>query len=44
VARRLAAVCPRASEHVFPDLHHLTPPYRDDPEQLARVLISFWFA
>jgi pimeloyl-ACP methyl ester carboxylesterase len=42
VARRLIAVCPRASEHVFPALHHFAPPHREEPEALARVLLGFW--
>jgi pimeloyl-ACP methyl ester carboxylesterase len=41
-ARRLMAVCPRASEHVFPVLHHFTPPYRDEPGELTRLLLGFW--
>jgi pimeloyl-ACP methyl ester carboxylesterase len=44
VARRLIAVCPRASEHVFPALHHFTPPFRDAPEELASVLLGLWLA
>jgi len=42
VGRRLMAVCPRASEHVFPALHHFAPPYRDEPEELAHILLGFW--
>jgi pimeloyl-ACP methyl ester carboxylesterase len=42
VARRLMAVCPSASEHVFPALHHFAPPYREEPEQLANVLMRLW--
>jgi pimeloyl-ACP methyl ester carboxylesterase len=42
VARRLEAVCPAASEHVFPALHHLAPPFREEPEELARLLLGFW--
>jgi pimeloyl-ACP methyl ester carboxylesterase len=42
VARRVMQVCPRASERVFPALHHFTPPYRDAPEELADVLGRFW--
>jgi pimeloyl-ACP methyl ester carboxylesterase len=42
VARRLEAVCPEASEHVFPGLHHFAPPYRDQPERLERVLLGLW--
>jgi pimeloyl-ACP methyl ester carboxylesterase len=41
VARRLEAVCPQASEHVFPDLHHFAPPQREEPEELAQVLRGF---
>jgi pimeloyl-ACP methyl ester carboxylesterase len=41
-ALRLIAVCPRASEHVFPTLHHFAPPYRDEPGELARLLPTFW--
>ena len=44
VARRLEAVCPRASEHVFPALHHFAPPFREEPEQLATLLVGFWLA
>jgi len=42
VGRRLKAVCPRASQHVFPALHHFAPPFREEPEQLANVLLGFW--
>jgi pimeloyl-ACP methyl ester carboxylesterase len=42
VGRRLEAVCPEASEHVFPELHHFAPPHREEPEELAQVLRSFW--
>ena len=42
VARRLVQVCPRASEHVFPALHHFAPPYRDEPEELSHLLLGFW--
>ncbi len=44
VARRLMAVCPTASEYVFPALHHFAPPYREEPGALARVLLDFWRA
>ena len=42
VARRLEGVCPEASEHDFPYLHHFAPPYRELPERLERVLLGFW--
>lgn len=42
VARRLAQMSPQASEHVFPALHHFAPPYRDEPEELAHLLLGFW--
>ena len=42
VARRLMQVCPRASEHVFANLHHFAPPYREQPEELAHLLRGFW--
>ena len=42
VARRIQEVCPQAAEHVFPDLHHFAPPYREEPEELARVMHRFW--
>jgi pimeloyl-ACP methyl ester carboxylesterase len=42
VARRLMFVCPQASEHVFPALHHFAPPYRDEPDELAHILLDFW--
>ncbi|HEX5556501.1 MAG TPA: alpha/beta fold hydrolase [Gaiellales bacterium] len=44
VARRLMAVCPRASEHVFSTLHHFAPPYREQPEELAGLLLDLWGA
>ncbi len=40
VARRIMEVCPRASEHVFSDLHHFAPPYREEPEELAGLLLG----
>jgi pimeloyl-ACP methyl ester carboxylesterase len=40
--RRLMQVCPRSFEHVFPALHHFAPPHREEPEELAHVLRSFW--
>jgi hypothetical protein len=42
VARRVMDVCPRASEHLFPALHHFAPPYREAPDALADVLSGFW--
>ena len=42
VSRRLGEVCPDAREHVFPHLHHFTPPFRDAPEELAAVLLALW--
>jgi hypothetical protein len=36
------AVCPRASEYVFPALHHFAPPYREEPGAFAQVLFDFW--
>jgi pimeloyl-ACP methyl ester carboxylesterase len=42
VSRRLAEVCPDAGEHVFPALHHFAPPFRDEPEALAAVLLELW--
>jgi pimeloyl-ACP methyl ester carboxylesterase len=44
VARRVMHVCPPASEHVFRDLHHFAPPYREEPEELAGLLLGFWGA
>ncbi len=41
-SRRLAEVCPDAREHVFPELHHFAPPFRDEPEALASVLLDLW--
>jgi pimeloyl-ACP methyl ester carboxylesterase len=41
-ARRLMAVCPGASEHVFADVHHFAPPYRNEPGAFAQVLLDFW--
>ena len=42
VSRRLAEVCPDAREHVFCDLHHFAPPFREQPEQLASLLLNLW--
>ncbi len=42
VSQRLAEVCPDAREHVFPQLHHFAPPFRDEPEALAAVLLELW--
>jgi pimeloyl-ACP methyl ester carboxylesterase len=44
MARRLTAVCPDAREHVFPALHHFAPPYREEPEALANILLDLWLA
>jgi pimeloyl-ACP methyl ester carboxylesterase len=42
VCRRLVEVCPHTREHVFPGLHHFTPPFRDQPAALASVLLGLW--
>jgi pimeloyl-ACP methyl ester carboxylesterase len=42
--RRLAEVCPDFREHVFPDLHHFAPPFREEPGELADLLLGFWRA
>jgi pimeloyl-ACP methyl ester carboxylesterase len=42
VSRRLAEVCPNAREHVFPHLHHFAPPFREEPEALAALLLDLW--
>ena len=42
VSRRLAQVCPDAREHVFPELHHFAPPFREEPDALASVLLDLW--
>lgn len=42
VSRRLGSVCPDFREHVFPGLHHFSPPFRDEPERLAAVLLEQW--
>ena len=44
VGRRLAEVCPDFRESLFPDLHHFAPPFREQPEQLGKLLIGFWRA
>jgi pimeloyl-ACP methyl ester carboxylesterase len=41
-ARRVTDVCPRASEHVFPGLHHFAPPHREAPDELAEIIGGFW--
>lgn len=40
--RRLGEVCAGFRAHVFPALHHFAPPFREEPEQLAGLLLSFW--
>lgn len=42
VSRRLAEVCPDAREHVFQKLHHFAPPFREEPDALASVLLELW--
>jgi pimeloyl-ACP methyl ester carboxylesterase len=42
VSRRLAEVCPDAREHVFSDLHHFAPPFREQPQRLASLLLDLW--
>jgi pimeloyl-ACP methyl ester carboxylesterase len=42
VGRRLAEVCPNFNERVFPDLHHFAPPFREQPDELAAVLVEHW--
>jgi pimeloyl-ACP methyl ester carboxylesterase len=42
VSRRLAEVCPDAREHVFPKLHHFAPPFREEPQALAALLLELW--
>jgi len=44
VSQRLAEVCPDAREHVFAELHHFTPPFRDEPDALASLLLELWTA
>lgn len=44
VGRRLAEVCADFRESVFPHLHHFAPPFREQPEQLAKLLLGFWLA
>jgi pimeloyl-ACP methyl ester carboxylesterase len=44
VGRRLAEVCADFRESVFPNLHHFAPPFREEPEQLAKLLLGFWLA
>ncbi len=44
VSRRLIEVCPDAREHLFPDLHHFSPPFRDEPGALASVLLEVWLS
>lgn len=44
VGRRMAEVCPDFRESVFPELHHFGPPFREEPERLARLLLGFWLA
>lgn len=41
-SRRLAEVCPDFREHVFPELHHFAPPFREEPEALAPILLELW--
>jgi pimeloyl-ACP methyl ester carboxylesterase len=43
-SRRLAEVCPDARECVFPQLHHFAPPFRDEPQALASILLRLWAA
>jgi pimeloyl-ACP methyl ester carboxylesterase len=42
VGRRLGAVCPDFREHVFPDLHHFAPPFRERPDEVAALLLRHW--
>ena len=42
VSRRLAEVCPDFRECVFPELHHFSPPFREEPELLAALLLALW--
>jgi pimeloyl-ACP methyl ester carboxylesterase len=42
VSRRLAEVCPDFREHVYPELHHFAPPFREEPEALAALLLDLW--
>jgi pimeloyl-ACP methyl ester carboxylesterase len=42
--RRLAEVCPGFREHVFPERHHFAPPFREEPSELADILLGFWLA
>jgi pimeloyl-ACP methyl ester carboxylesterase len=42
VSRRLTEVCAGAREHVFPGLDHFTPPFREEPDALASVLLELW--
>jgi pimeloyl-ACP methyl ester carboxylesterase len=42
--RRLAEVCPEFHEHVFPELHHFAPPFREEPQRLAALLLEHWSA
>jgi pimeloyl-ACP methyl ester carboxylesterase len=42
VSRRLATVCADAREHVFPELHHFSPPFREQPDALAALLLAHW--
>ena len=42
VSRRLADVCPDFRESVFPELHHFSPPFREEPELLAALLLALW--
>lgn len=44
VGRRLAEVCPDFRDFAFPGLHHFAPPFREEPEGLAELLLSFWRA
>ncbi len=44
VSRRLIEVCPDAREYTFPELHHFTPPFRDEPGVFASVLHKMWWS
>jgi pimeloyl-ACP methyl ester carboxylesterase len=41
-SRRLAEVCGDFRESVFPELHHFAPPFGEEPEALAALLLDLW--
>jgi len=42
IADRLAAILPDLTIETFPDRHHFDPPHRNEPERLARSLLTLW--